>query len=159
MKERSLVGRILFINEDGGPQFTAYYSLPFLLREPEIFTENGVYHQNHQVNGDGQFVYKYMRPLVGPPSEYLTDYRYPADADWDGPRPSRPMATWDLLNTVFGDVIHSGCTPLDLLNLRALAYAAFHKLPVPEPLAESPLAVPVGLPADPAFDDPTTEIE
>lgn len=132
MSQRN-IGRVLFINTDGGPQFTALYALPHALRDPELFTENGVYYQNHQ-RTDGQWVYKYMRPLGGRPSDQdLTEYRHPSDTNWDGPQPARPQATWEDVNHLLGCLIRQGgATTLELLQLQGLAYAVVHKLHVPD---------------------------
>lgn len=162
---RDIVGRIVFINADGGIQFTAQYGIPNVLRDPELFTEHGIFYQNHQKE-DGQWVYKYLRPLGAGrlPDSDLSDYRHPADADWDGPAPARAIACWEHVNAKLGEFIRSGCTTLDLLNLQALAHAAFHKLAVPDVLELPEPAIPTSINIDLATPseepvDPTLVIE
>lgn len=136
------IGRIRCIDSDGGLQFTVHYGTPKVLRDSELYTEHGIYYQNHQTS-DGQWVYKYLRPLAGRQTDpYLTDYRIPTDANWDGPEAKRPTATWELVNSVLGGFIRDGCSKMDLLNFQALAYAAFHRLTVPDPICELPIAIP-----------------
>jgi len=130
MSDPGAVGRVLFINTDGKPQFTAFYSMPGMLREPELCTAHGVYRQNHQLPC-GKYVYKYFRTAVGPPDTYLTDYRDVTDANWDGPVPEPRKANWDDVNAGFESVISNhGGDAFDLIALQRLAYAAWHNLPV-----------------------------
>lgn len=125
------IGRVLFINADGKFQFSALYGMPSSLREPELYTEHGVYRQNYQLP-DGRHVYKYERPLVGVPDRFLTDYIYGTDAGWDGPPPPPRKVNWDDLNAKLGVMIRTGeVTTLELLDLQRLAYAAFHGLTMP----------------------------
>lgn len=131
-----MVGRILCISEDGGPQFTVNYNVPHAIRDAEIFTENGVYYQNHQ-ESDGRWVYKYLRPLADRPTERdLTDYLYATDPTWDGPRSAPPIALWSDLDRKFEGVLAAGGSvpAQDVQTLFELAHAAFHKLPVPKPI-------------------------
>lgn len=148
MSDHRIVGRVLCINTDGGAQFTVHYDAHFSLRESELFTEHGVFHQNHQ-DLQGRWVYKYLRPLVGPPDIYLSDYRFPADANWDGPRAARKAATWEQVDARLEEFIHNGCTSLDLLAFKDLAFAAFHKLPIPDPTEEPEQAIPAVIIAPP----------
>lgn len=140
-----VIGRILCVNTDGGPQFSVHYGLPRQLRDAELFTEHGVYYQNHQTP-TGQWVYKYLRPRAGRPSDPdLSDYREPTDANWDGPQPARPQATWDMVQSMFESFIRDGATPDDLGRIQSLAYAAFHKLPVPDPPVDVAQAIPTAV--------------
>jgi hypothetical protein len=138
------VGRILCLNVDGAPQFTVHYDMPMTLREAELFTEHGIYCQNRQ-DAQKHWVYKYVRPLgLRPTDDYLSDYRYPSDANWDGPKPEKPTATWDDVDLLFMDILaHPPILPRDVQYLYGLTHAAFHKLPRPEMCPEVPLAVPL----------------
>lgn len=144
-RDPRIIGRILCVNTDGGPQFTVHYGIPQALRDPELFTEHGIYYQNHQTS-TGQWVYKYLRPLAGRPADQdLSDYREPTDANWDGPQGAKPQATWAMVQAIFESFINNGCSSEELSRLLALTHAAFHKLPVPDPPAEIAQAIPTAV--------------
>jgi hypothetical protein len=95
------IGRILIVDHNNHPVATALWDIPLALRTPQVLAAVGELHSIAQ-DAAGRWIYR-VEGVVGnrPPDSDLKEYKFPTDADWDGPAITVPAPTFADVDEAF----------------------------------------------------------